>query len=74
MTLDRMRSCMGKLAVRFRSYGLIHLLVAIGPNVVSRPQTPKSMNFLRYNDFSGFILYSEKNEVLFVKIGAMVLD
>ena len=29
-----------------------------GPNVVSRPQTLKSRNFLRLYDFIGFMSYS----------------
>ena len=45
------------LVVGFWSYDLIHLLEPSGPNVVSRPQTPKLSNFLRYHDFSGFILW-----------------
>ena len=57
MILDKMRSCMWKLVVGFRSYGLIHLLDPSGPKVVSRLQTPKSKNFLRHYNFNGFILW-----------------
>ena len=53
----KMRSCMWKLMVGFWSYGLICLLGPSGPNVVSRPQTPKSNFFLRHYDFNGFILW-----------------
>ena len=42
-------------------------------HIVSRPQTPKSRNFLRYN-FVTISYDSGVNEVLFVKIGAWVLD
>ena len=38
-----------KLMVGFRSYGLIRLLDPSGPNVVSRPQTPKGQHFLRFH-------------------------
>ena len=51
MTLDKMRSCMLKLVVGFRSYGLIRLLGPIGPNIVSKPQTPKLKNFGTFHDF-----------------------
>ena len=60
MNLDKIRSCMWKLVVGFRSYGLIRLLGPSGSNVVSSPQTPKSRNFLRwFNDhgFNGFIFW-----------------
>ena len=52
-----MKSCMWKLVVGFRSYGLIRLLGPCGPNVVSRPQTPKSRIFLKNHGFSGFVLW-----------------
>ena len=51
MILDKMRSCMLKLLTGFRSYGLIHLLGPSAPNIVSRPQTPKGQDFLRFHDF-----------------------
>ena len=60
----------GKLLV----CGWIHLLGPSGPNVVSRSQIPMSRNFLDFmillNSFHDFW----ENEVLFVKIGARVLD
>ena len=57
MILDKMRSCMWKLILGFRSYCLICLLGPSGPNVVSRSQTPKSKSFLRRYDFNGLILW-----------------
>ena len=45
----------GRVQVGFRSYGLIRLLGPSGPNVVSRPQTPKPKDFSRHHDFNGFI-------------------
>ena len=51
MILDKMRSCMLKLVVGFRSYGLIPPLGRGGPNVVSRPQTPELQNFGTFHDF-----------------------
>ena len=74
MILDKMRSCMWKLMVGFRSYGLIRLLGPSGPNVVSRPQIPKSGNFWDIMILMDSFYDSGKNEVLFVKIGAMVLN
>ena len=53
---------------------MIRLLGPNGPNVVSRHQTPNSRTFLRYHGFSGSSYDSGKNEVLLVKVGAMVLD
>ena len=40
---------------RFWTYGWIHLLGPSAPNVVSRPQVPRSINFLRFHKFIGFI-------------------
>ena len=51
MILDKMRSCMLKLVVGFRSYDLIRLLGPSGPNIVSRPQTPELQNFEKFHDF-----------------------
>ena len=45
--------------VGFRSYGLIRLLGLSGPNVVSRTQTLKSRNFLRYQGLSGRVRHNE---------------
>ena len=45
-----------KLELGFWTYGLIRLLAPSGPNIVSRPQTPKPSNFLRFNNSIGFIL------------------
>ena len=39
--LDKMKSCLWKLILRLRSYGLIRLLGPSNPNVISRPKTPK---------------------------------
>ena len=44
------------------------------PNLVSRPQAPSSRYFLRFFGFILFILSLLKNEILFVSIGARVLD
>ena len=46
-----------KLELGFWTYGLIRLLGPSGPNIVSRPQTPKPSNFLRFNNSIGFILW-----------------
>ena len=35
-----------------------------GPNVVSRPLSPRSKHFLRYHDFIGFTSWFWENEVL----------
>ena len=58
----------------FRSYDSIRLLGPSGPSVVSRSQTPKSRNFGDAMILVDSSYDSGKNEVLFVKIGAMVLD
>ena len=50
MILEKMRSCFSKLELAFWTYGLIHLLGPIDPNVVSRPQTQTQ------NIFSDFII------------------
>ena len=50
-------------------------ITSSGPNVVSRPQAPWLRQLLRFHDFIGFISsFSQENEVMFVKIGARVLD
>ena len=71
MTVDEMRSCIWKLVVGFRRYGLIHLLAQImfpglGPQ--------------RDNIFGDFMILlkaaydSEWDEVLYVKIGGRVQE
>ena len=39
-----------------KSYSFVSLLIPSSPNVVSRPQTWRSWNFLRFYNFIGFIL------------------
>ena len=56
MILEKMRSCLWKLEPGFWTYGSIHVLGPSGPNVVSRPQVPKSIDFLRFHNFIGFCL------------------
>ena len=56
MILEKMRSCFRKLKLGFWTYGLIHLLGPSGPDVISRPQTPRSQFFLRFRTFVRFIL------------------
>ena len=55
MTLEKMRSCLWKLEPGFWTYGWIHVLGPSSPNVVSRPQVPKSIDFLRFHNFIGFV-------------------
>ena len=38
-----------KIGIRVQDLRLVCLLVPIGPNVVSRPQAPRSINFLRFH-------------------------
>ena len=57
MILEKMRPCLWKLELGFWTYGLTRLLGPSSPIVVSMPQTPKSINILRFNDFIGFILW-----------------
>ena len=45
-----------------------------GLNVVSRSQAPRSRHFCNFMILLDLSYLSLKNEVLFVKIGAMVLD
>ena len=74
MILEKMKSFFSKLELAFWTYGLIHILDPIDPNVVSRPQTQTQ------NIFSDFIILldsshdSWENEVLFLKIEDGVLD
>ena len=51
MILGKIRSCMLKLVVGFRSYASIRLLGPSGPDVVSRPQTPNWQILLRFHNF-----------------------
>ena len=53
----KIRSCLWKLELWFWTYGCICLLGPSDPNVVSSPQTPRSINFLRFHDFTGFVLW-----------------
>ena len=55
MILEKMRPCLWKLNPGFWTYCWIRLLGPSGPNVSSRPQTPRSRNFLRFCNFIGFI-------------------
>ena len=54
MILEKMRSCLWILEPGFWTYGWIRLLGPSHPNVVPRPQAPKSINFLRFHNFNGF--------------------
>ena len=74
MILDKMRSCIWKLVLWFRSSGLIRLLSPSGPNVVSRSQAQKSKFFWDIMILMDSFYDFGRNEVLFVKIGAIVLD
>ena len=47
-------SFLWKLEPGFWPCGWIFLLGPSGPNVVSRPQAPRSRHFLRFHDFNGF--------------------
>ena len=57
MILDRMRSFLWKLELGLWTYSLIYLLGPSGPNLVSRPQSLGSRNFLRFHSFTGLILW-----------------
>ena len=73
MILVKMHRCVGKLEQGLYTYYQIHLLGPYDPNVVSRPQNPRSGNF--WDFIILLICYnSEENEALFVKIGARILD
>ena len=68
-------SCLWKLEPGFWPCGWICLLGPSGPNVVSRPQAPRSRHFLRFHDFIGFTSWLlRKWGPVFLKIGARVLD
>ena len=51
MILHKMRPCMWKLVLGFKSDDLIHLLAPSGLNVDSRPHTPNWRNFFIFHDF-----------------------
>ena len=74
MILEKMRSCFRKLKLKFWTYGLMFLLGPIGPNVVSRPQTPTSRYFLRFHSFIGFISWFFRKWSPVLKIEAGLLD
>lgn len=38
MILEKMRTCLSKLEIGFRTYGFISVLGASDPNLVSRPR------------------------------------
>ena len=59
MVLEKMRSCSWKLEPGFWTYLWIRLLDPSCPNVVSRPQAPRSRHFLRFHNFIGFISFFE---------------
>ena len=44
-----------KIGARVLDLGLDTFLGPSDPNVVSRPRTPSSRYFLRFQDFNGFI-------------------
>ena len=55
MILEKMRSCLWKLEPGFWTCGWICLPDPSGPNLVSRPQVPRSRYFLRFHNFIGLI-------------------
>ena len=63
-----MRPCLSKSELGILNYDLIRLLGPSGPNVVSRPETLRSMNFLDFIILLESSYDSGENEVLFVKI------
>ena len=74
MIMEKMKSCLWKLQLGFWSYGLIRLLSPSGTNVVSWPQTPRSNFFWDFMILLDSSHDSRENEVLFVKVIAIVLD
>ena len=62
MILDKMKSQFRKLQPGFWTNGWIRLLGPSFPNVVSRPWAPRSVNFLRFQNFIRFILWFLKKE------------
>ena len=73
MILEKMRSCLWKLQLGFRTYGLIHFLGPSGPNVVLGPK-PQGQEI--FWDLMILLDSShdswENEEVMFVKIAARV--
>ena len=57
MTLHRMKSCFWKLELGFWTYCLICILGSSGPNVVSRPETPRSRICLAFHKFFAINLW-----------------
>ena len=55
MIFEKMRPCLWKLEPGFWTYGWIDLLGPSDSNILSRPQAQRSMNFLRFHNFIGFI-------------------
>ena len=51
MIFEKMKSCLWKLEPGFWTYGWICLLGPSGPNVVCRPQVPRSRHFFRFYNF-----------------------
>ena len=56
MIFEKMKPCLCKVKLGFRTYGLINLLGPSGPNAISSPQTPRSQFFFRFHNFVRFIL------------------
>ena len=57
MILEKMKSCLWKVELWFWTYSWTLLLGPSGPTVVSRPQAPRSINYLTFQNFIGFILW-----------------
>ena len=74
MILEKMWSYLWKLEPGFWTYGWISLVSPIGPNVVSRPQAQSQDIFWDFMILLDLPHDSWENEVLFVKIGARILD
>ena len=74
MTLNKMKSCMWKSELGLWTYSLTNLLRPSGPYLVSRPQTLRPRYFLKFNHVIGFNLWFLIKWVMFVKIGARILD
>ena len=74
MILEKMKSCLWKLEPGFWTYGWIRLLDPSGQNLVSRPQAQVQDIFWDFMIFLDSSHDSWENKVLFVNIGARVLD
>ena len=74
MILEEMVVCLWKLLPWFWTYGLIRLLGPGSPDVVSRSQTPRSRNILRFHNFIGFISWFLRKWCPVLKIEAGLLD